>query len=369
MVKKTHFLLLSVLLLSASLCSAARADSKTLVDDVRVKAHVVDLAQNETLELSWTMAEPCTYSVQISDMQGNIVKTLADNETAAQPGAVALTWDGLNDDGLTSPENIYFPIIQARSKWMGSFTYNPTALPWGQQADVEPYYDPNQQRVFFTLDQRFYGRLLVGNPDGGPIYTIIAPWRIFAATAHEIAWNGMDSNSVAQVIDLAGVAIFLDGYTLPENSFMIVGSNPKGKNGQGAGKPASKKASVLPPSGPTVSPYSLFSTSFLPDPEIAITLKGGQYKNDAVPTVKGTVSFGVDVADKSGVPMSLTKEKMEVAIYIDTQLNTETYLYKLPAKLDVDTTKLTNGEHYITINVRTPDYRVGLFSGKLMIAN
>jgi hypothetical protein len=106
----------------------------------------------------------------------------------------------------------------------------------------------------------------------------------------------------------------------------------------------------------------------LPDPEIAITLKEKKYDKDFIPTVKGKISFGVDVADKNS-PMASTKDTMEVAVYSDAELITETYLYKLPAKIDLDTSVLANGEHYITINVRAPDFRVGVFSAKLMIDN
>lgn len=369
MVKQTTLLVLASLLL-ALLWPVRGTNAQTLVEQVRISANQLDLARGESLQLTFTLAQPAMYSVYFSDMEGNVVRTLAANQTVEEAGTVTLDWDGLDNGGMPCPEDVYFPIIEARSQRMGSYIYNPTALPWGETLTEEPIYDNMQQIVSFDLTHPFYGRLLVGNPRGGPMYTILEPWQVFTIGAHEIPWNGMDSNNIATIFTLADVKVILDGYTLPENSVLITGDNPKlKKKEKNTSESQPKKFPVLPPNGNLVASYAMFSKPLLPDPEITITLQKKTYLKNDIPTVKGKISFRVDATNPDGTPMSSVKDIMEVAIYDGPELLTESYLYKLPAKLDVDTSSLTNGEHFITINVRAPDFRLGTFSGKLVIDN
>ena len=65
---------------------------------------------NPQTEISFTLAEPGHVRVQVHDLAGRLVKTLADR--SMDRGTQSMTWEGRDDSGMRVPSGVYFLRLQ-----------------------------------------------------------------------------------------------------------------------------------------------------------------------------------------------------------------------------------------------------------------
>jgi len=334
------------------------AHSNQFVHSVRVEPVEINTSKDEIVQISWELSESGMLDVFICDIDGNIVKTLLKQTKSSQGQQV--TWDGKDDFGNRCPTGAYLPIIKIRTSRKGSEVYNPTTSPWGYEIQLANLvYDENQQVIRYTLEKPVLCLMRLGEKDGGPCYRTLFGWEPRSAGTHEEAWDGKDANGIINVAQKEKFKMFLDAFVLPENSIMIRGSNeiPAVKY---------KTFALRAPHGNKVMLHALHSRELDRELSIRAEIVNPVVIKNKIPTVKGKASIRVHVDEKTNVP-HLLREKFEVYLFIDGVLLYEIPAEEIPAIATFDTRKYADKEYALTINIRTPDDRVGTYSMKIRI--
>jgi hypothetical protein len=259
---------------------------------------------------------------------------------------------------------VYFPILQAKSKRRGTFVYNPTAEPWGEQIiapDIS--YDAKSQKLSFEVDQMTYGRLRVGLKEGGPVYKTLAPWQLWQPGTHTLEWNGKDVQDYQSVLKKENLSYSFDAFSLPPNSITVIGA----AKAEALGHPEYQQFSIHPPRGGQLSYFSLEADSQEAEPELAVSWENSKEKKGRV-VLKGKAVCTVSFADLNKRASAL-KAGSELILYLDDTYVIETPVDSLPASIGFDTGEFSNGQHVVTINLLTSDDRAGISLHNVMIKN
>lgn len=303
--------------------------------------------QNMTT-ISWELTEPSKTSLFITDIGGNIVRTLLNKESKPS-GIHSHNWNGKNDEGDNCLPGLYLPIIKAKSKYKGTSVYNPTKKPWGNQSVKGKLpVDETGKTASFTTNSTVYGRVRVGLGRGGPVYATASHWRLFKPGSHSVTWEDAD-------ISKKNVYVF-DHFTIPENTIYLTGS-------QNDLQKTEKNYTVFPihpPHGGQISFFALDPGSLSAEPEISVIW-------DTTPA-KNKLGCNVSFTDPQH-PGSVLAGPSELLIFVDDIFISETSIIVLPATIEIDTSKITNGTHNIVINLMTSDLRAGIYSRQITINN
>lgn len=330
-----------------------------------VDSPIINPRQQAIATISWQLTEPTAVTLFICDLRGTIVKTLLDGEELAK-GSHDTFWDGMDDKGVACPNGVYLPIIKCSSPRKGSFIYNPTASPWGEQ--VEPLairYDSDQQAVTFSVEQMTYARLRVGLREGGPVYKTLANWRLWTPGEYQVPWNGKDKGNFQHVLGKENLTYSFDSFSLAENS-LIINNAPENSSYSTIG---AKQFPLHPPASSNLSYFALEPNSLDAEPEIVIDWQQEKSKDDKI-VLHGKARLQVDFAEPGKERATDTKYKWgELLLYIDDEFVVEVPVDDLPAVIDFDSSNFANGEHLLTINLLTGDDRAGIVTHKVLIRN
>ncbi len=320
-------------------------------------------AADNVYPLNWTFSQPATASVFISDLQGNIIKTIVNNEWV-KAADHAMSWDGVDEHGIPAPAGLYVPIIRAKSKTLGMVTYNPTSQPWGEEVIPEDLaYDSEKGVISYSLAKRAYCRLRVGETDGGPLYATVAGWKLRDPGTYEEPWNGLDASGIVKPAEKSTFRVSLDAFTVPANVMVINRStNVKPVT---TTKKALRKFPIHPPHGDQIAFYPSLPNGLQPDLHITTGFSGEVKKKKGRYILKGEVAVKVEL--ESGVIDNNPAETKELMLFLDGKLVREDKIDSLPASMTFDTAKMSKGNHILTINLRTSGDRAASSSMKIFI--
>ncbi len=318
--------------------------------------------------ITWRLARAGRLSMFICDLQGYVVRTFFNREELPA-GDHTVTWDGQDDAGAACPAGLYFPVIRIKTADRGVETYNPTALPWGEELVPEDVdFDDAGKVIRYTLQQKALVRIRVGERNGGPLYKTVSDWKLLPPGSYEAPWDGRDVTGLVDVASNPGLLIAVDAFTVPENSILLV--SPAGRSGKSAGKHKDKhyrNFPVYPPHGKRVSYIALLPHGLLPDPAIRGRFGKGVAGKGGVYPLHGTVPVFLDlVRGKLGID---PPETIERYLFVDGRMVQEGPTDALPAKVSLDTTRFANGRHIVTLVLRTSDDRAASFSMPVAISN
>lgn len=353
-------LILSIVLLLLSLPLGGHA--VTLIEQVETTTNGLDLSQKEEFQVSWNQSTSAVVTVHICDLEGNIVNTLLDKKEI-QAGPQELTWDGTNSKKHPCPEGVYFPVIKAKVKNLKVDRFNPTSREWGQEVTAKAVsYDQESQLVQYTLDEQAMVRIRVGEK-GGSMYKTILNWQVREKGIHQEDWDGMDASGIIDVTAQKNVEIFVDAFTLPQQSVVLTGSHFKKGRGN---SPKYKQYPVTPPNGDNAAYYPSFPYGLANDPEIDVSFPGNK-KQQKIYRLSGIVE--AKVAISNGFIGEAPKEAVEVYVFLDGVFVSEGPTEEMPASIFIDTTKYANDFHIFTFNIRTSDDRAASCSVNVEIIN
>ena len=315
--------------------------------------------------INWHLKRAGRVTMLICDLQGHIVKTFIDKEE--KPAAdYSFSWDGRDDDGAVCQTGLYFPVIRVNSVDRGVDTYNPTALPWGEEIIPENVeYDTAKKVITYTLRQSAFLRIRVGEGDGGPLYKTVSDWKLQPPGSYEVPWDGMDISGIIKAAETEKFRIAIDAFSLPQNTILITDSSLKQTSKETVAK--YKQFPVYPPHGTRIAFYPTLPNGLLPDLLMTTGFsqttrkKGGRYKVSGQIPISLNISHGI-VSEDSG-------ETIEALLYVDGLMVKEDKIVKLPSRIMIDTTKLSNGDHVVTVNLRTSGDRAASSSMNIFVNN
>ncbi|NQU44208.1 hypothetical protein HQ520_13040, partial [bacterium] len=184
---------------------------------------------------------------------------------------------------------------------------------------------------------------------------------------HVESWDGMDASGLVHVPDLSGYNLLFEAYTLPDNAILVTGSPAPAattiSDQKAVKSPASaadlerRRAvrSALVRQESPVAPEALLTLEGRATPGFAIDLleiaAEGAIRPASADSVGVTGEIGIRVALDDATRQLLQQQRYEIITYVDYQLVSEQEQGYSPFTSVLDTTRFSEGEHVITINV------------------
>lgn len=351
---------LSVAVLILAIPVVAGADD--LLKSITVSPTAIDVSKGESAGLSWQQSSRGILDVSICTLDGQVVKTFHHRSKSAA-GAFQISWDGRNDQGQMCPDGAYLPFLKLRTKTRGGATYNPTTFPWGNKILIENIaYDHEAQEIHYTLETPALCLVRSGEGDGGPCYKTLFDWSPRDAGTHRYPWDGKAVTGGIEVWQREKLNIVLDGFTLPPNAILLTGSGQKLREFEFKGR----RLPLRPPHGEQIYLHAMHRRELCHDMTIGLSVLKSRGTTDGVPVLGRNAVLKVSAGANMNY-RQLEREKIELYCFIDGQLLFEGPYPALPAKLKVDTSEIPNGDHLLTVNLRTFEDHVGTYSMRIRV--
>jgi PKD repeat protein len=202
-----------------------------------------------TTDVQTTISADTSVSIYLIDSDGNIVRTLVNNEFRPQ-GSYTDNWNLEGDDGFRAKDGVYYAVMEYVDQDGNIKTYDLTNTTGGTRYDfpissgcdtragtwTENFspFDDEQVAFDFTLCSAqevtfFIGPLWTGS-DQTRIRTILNR-QPFGAGTHTIYWDGLDDNGdIAQAPSGDSLITGAWRYSMPDNAMYMTGGNPEISN-------------------------------------------------------------------------------------------------------------------------------------------
>ncbi|MCD6389200.1 MAG: hypothetical protein J7L69_07295, partial [Desulfobulbaceae bacterium] len=320
--------------------------------------------------ISWHASRSSKALVQIFDRDMYLVRELMSAGTG-NPGMSDISWDGRDLDGNIVPDEAYFFTIEANEYGGGLTHYDPATFSGGESFDFPMEFDRREGMVAYELpkDSRILTRAGITH---GPLLKTIVNWAPRPAGVNQDPWDGKDTSGILSVAEQKGFIMMSDAVTLPENSILTIGNNEYAyseyKNKLVLDRPVKEKRPRIVPE--KRQPYSQFPRYVREVDELRFYLELPQEleKNEpGLPIVSGKLPIRIYLDKK--VKRSATERRYEIICYVDFKFITEHEEGYSPSTWMLNTKKIPNGEHILTVNIATLKGQMASASYKVFVQN
>ena len=353
--------------------------SNLVIQNVKINQNT--LRPGENLLLSFSLNYAATTSIKVYTPDYDVVRHLIKDQVRPA-GISTIVWDGRDDSGIMVPDEAYFFGITAKNTNGGLAVYNPTVVSGGEISDVHilgiENFEGGQYRVSYSVPVSSRINLRAGVHDGPMLKTLI-DWQPVPAGEYVLQWDGMDDNGKFKVMTIPGIHLSMEGFSLPENSVIVQNSsdnyfkyrkNLKQDEQEQKITFQTARRSIMNRINQGVSSQSLVKRSLSVAPEFTV------YLNDDFNTGLAERSV-TDVSGEIRLVVSVNQESMdafnetryEIIVFIDNVRFDEEEHAHSPYTYTLDTKKLSNGNHMVTMNQASLNGQVGSYSFKINVNN
>ncbi|MFH2092824.1 MAG: hypothetical protein ABIJ31_10715, partial [Pseudomonadota bacterium] len=296
-------------------------------------------------------------------------------------GINSITWDGRDDSGVMVPNEAYLFGITVTGSDGFKADYDPTAFSGGEISDVRIQNIDNAQgkvTIAYTVPFPSRIRLRAGVHDG-PMLKSMMDWLPMPAGEYVYLWNGLDETGHIQAMAESRSHLFIEGFALPENSVIVQQSSSdyleyrkklQQQKKEGVINYQSTRRSLMQRITQGVSAQSLVRRALNAVPVFTVYSDGDMttgLSEKPVQTVTGELRLVTVVAQESMDAFNETR--FEIIIFIDNRRFDEEEHAHTPYTYTLDTHKLSNGKHLVTINQASLTGQVGTYSFYINVNN
>jgi hypothetical protein len=357
-------------------CLPAAGASGLVIDGVRLNQAV--LTPGNEVSWSFSLSLEARVTVQVFTPDYDIVRHLITDQ-ARTAGINTVVWDGRDDAGIQVPNEAYLVGIAARGPDGERAIYDPTANSGGEIADIriEEISRPGDLvNIGYSVLRPSRITMKAGIRNGPLLKTLLESAPMPAGT-HLHVWDGLDGAGRIRIMDMTGAHLYMEGFVLPDNSVIVQNSEDNyreyrstlNRADQGILTYLDARKSLMARMGQGISPQALVRQSLSMSPFFTVYLE-----NDAtglaekpVSAVSGEIKLTIAVAPESMYIFNETRH--EIIIFVDNRRFDEEEHAHTPYTYILDTRKLTNGRHFITINQASLSGQVGAYSFYLDVEN
>ncbi len=360
--------------LNPGICMASELTLKNIQVDKST------LKPGEAVGLSFFLGTDAKITIQVYTPDYNIIRHLITNQ-ARPSGINHVSWDGRDDSGGMVPNEAYLFGIAAKGPDGTQVVYDPTAKSGGEISDVRIQdidNTPGAYKVTYTVP--FPSRIsLKAGIHKGPLLKTLIDWQPMPAGEYVYSWDGMDETGRIRVMTESGAHLYLEGFVLPENGVIVQGSNQNYlEYHKGLPQPKMEdiishqttRRSIMQRIDEGVSAQSLVQRSMNVAPVFTVYLEGDTttgLAEKSVTNVSGQIRLVIVVAQES--MDAFNESRYEIIVFVDNNRFDEEEHAHTPYTYTLDTGKLPNGEHLITVNQACLTGQVGAYSFKINVNN
>ena len=366
--------------LTGIIFEAAASAEVLAVKDVRIDRP--ELRPGGSVAVTFRITTNADVTVDIYSPDYDLVRRLV----AARrmfAGTNTVFWDGRDDKGRLVPDEAYLFTIKAEDGAGQKVLYDPTRYSGGKVCHVEVNRldrAAGNAKVTYTVPSKARTRIRAGIHNG-PLLKTLLDWTPLLPGEYTQAWDGMDETGRIRLWDNPDAHVFIEAFTLPENTILVKGS---GDNYPEYHRELERN--VVRTDGALSYITVRRSTLAREDEDISSQYLDGQFTDQSprfvvyaeedrsvgladkgVYTVSGDVPLIVELAPES--LESFNESRYEIIVFVDNiRFDEEENAYS-PYTYILATGVLSNGEHWVTMNLAGLDGQVGSYSFQINVNN
>lgn len=306
--------------------------------------------RKEKYAINFAVQELAKIDLKVYSSDGDVIRSLVEDQ-AFETGDHTIMWDGLDDDELTVPDEVYIPVIQYTSE--NSVLVDDSRRYSG--GEIIPNIEWNLSgNTEISFDLQYPSRVLVrtGITDG-PMMRALAHWDPVSPGKSVIRWDGYDKDGVELFAGRDDIWFVVMAYRIPEYSVITTGNSTttyqEYRKSKGWKTPRPKLSEIqLQRNG-----VRLEQDYFLPraySPEVILDfVEGTKPSRVGIPIVEDTAQFRIDVPKRDRWILDTTF--YETSFYIDYEFQSEEEQGFVPLIWDYDASALVPGRHIATVQL------------------
>jgi len=324
----------------------------------------IDFIASSKVTVSYTLDEPAQVTLNIFDDRDiliNKIKSPAHNEK----GMYSLIWHGRDFTGSNVPAEAYKYTLVATGAGE-TVEHDVSELTGGKQSSVyKLHWDKEKKLISYRVLKPLRVNIRVGLQNNGPLMATLSDWLPRESGLHEIPWDGYDSSGVFNLADIDKVQLYSEAFTLSENT-ILVGPKVNEIEFVNTNKNDIIKRQRKVKRKPSMKNHSQQYIENRGDFKLRVVLPSDLPKSEAgVPIVKDIVPIRFTLTANDN--KRILNDRYEPILFIDGKYFVENEVGFFPMTWNLDSTALTEGEHYLTINLRGYDGHFGTATAKIFV--
>ena len=333
------------------------------ITNVQASPRVLGTAEHDGVTLRFTLNGPANVTARIYDGRDLLIREIARSGLAA--GEHAITWDARDAAARPVPPEAYVYTLTAQNPTQ-RVVFDLTDSTGGREVVARAVkWDADAGVLSYVLDTAARVNVRVGLRDNGPLLKTLINWVARpAGLAHE-PWDGRDASAVLALGRHPSLDVFVQAFALPDNAILV-------------GGPSSTVQLIEPlswarerrPSGP--APAKRMHTHA----QQPLESRGDIAVRLVLPPTLAVGEEGVPIIDGGVVPVRLEIDerdrqrafatRFEPVFFVDGQFVFENEVGFAPMTWTWDASRVNDGEHVLTVNVRGYDGNFGIASVKVI---
>jgi hypothetical protein len=352
---------------------AARRGPLTITR-VGIEPKTVDLSTRRAATIRYHLSAPAEVQVDLVDEEGRVARTL--DVGFQEAGSQAMSWDGATDAGTPAPRGVYRYILRAvapnRQSSLDnrqSVIYDPSRDTGGEELTPWDFtYERDTSTFRWVMPKAGFARLRIGI-QGFPHLRTLLDWQPLEAGEQTITWDGLDASGLITLKAHPDLSIKLQAYALPWNTLLVRGDPHSSLVTQSSIDNPQSSIPSYPLLFRSDAAYlhARHARAVCREPRLHVEFPGaGRLDPEGRPLLSGVVPLRVTLEPRDAE--SVINSHFEVALFEDTTFLAEEEAGTNPFTYLWDTTKLSAGEHLLTVNILTYDDHYGVATVPVTIA-
>jgi hypothetical protein len=354
---KRHRIASTIVLLTWMFGSTALSADSLTISDVQLSTRDWSLDASDQVTVSFRLSRAASVELQWFDVRDWLVRTVKSSKELPS-GASTLSWDGRDEAGAAVPPEAYHYVLTARTRDGAMQVYDLTDSTGGEDFEIPgARIDAAGKRILYSLRNVARVNFRIGIREGGPLLRTLGDWHAMPPGEHSLAWDGKDASSTMDLLASRGLTLWAMAFTLPDNAILV--RSPSASN--------SSRIDITWPkvvrARATSRPKRMFAHSQQAyedrgDFEVTLRSRDAGFAGSRVP---------MEILVAPEIAQRLSRERFEIVYFIDGLFVGENEIGFLPATWAVDRSKLSPGEHYLTVNLRGYEGSFGFGTVKIVI--
>ncbi len=360
-----------VLFLLCVLCfvPVRQAQTRPVEPVIQCQPSVIEPGQQTVF--SFTLTQPATVTTTIVGPDGLAILTPIDHQPRPA-GTVTILWDGRDTSGTPVPDEAYSLAVELQ--WDEGTTT--TIDPWqngGGRLPVTVATETSESGIVLSYTLPVAARVTIraGIHSGGPLLRTIVGGEPQPAGTHRIVWDGLDDTGHIRVTDMEKWGVTITAVGLPSAAVLVTGNGGdyltyRTQRQRDGRRP--QTAAGLPTFRGSATPrFAVYGRS---QPSRAAQSLGTPRHPLAGPNpIPVSGIFDLSVVIDETYQAIFDDNRFETVVFIDGKRFDEEENAFSPYTYHLDTRRLTNGIHLVTINQVGIAGEIGSYSLTLDVQN
>jgi hypothetical protein len=335
-----------------------------------------------TVNVFYRLTEEARVTLLIYSPDYTVVRRLLDVEKKSA-GVNSVSWDGRDQGGQNVPDEAYLVGILAEGPNGQRAVYDPTSFSGGETIDIpvgKIEEVSGEYRIHYSVPCPSRISIRAGIRKG-PLLKTVLDSKALPPGDYVQTWDGMDETGKRKVLRERGNMLYIRGFRLPESAIIVQGNggdyHAYHRNLRSS-SPAKKdplsyqnlKENTVKRLDKEISPQFLVRQTSNVSPAFKVFMSQSPLTGLAereVTEVSGQFAMVVEVDPEH--LRSFGESRYEIVVFVDDQRFDEEEQAYSPYTYMLDTTRLKNGEHRISINLVSLTDQIGSYSFRIRVKN